>query len=560
MTPFRPHRPALAALVILAGCGDGSGPGGAALSCDDVAPTALAPGQLALADASETACVRLAEGGAEGAEYLYLAYSAATEETRDGTSADYLLAAEAGEPAPTTVRDTPRQGISSRATAASSLHDHLRVMDREAARRSTRPRAARRRPPALVVPPVVGDQRTFHVLRSATSSGTDEDDFVQVAGTARYVGARVAIFLDDAAPTEGGYTPDDLAAIGSLFDDYLHPIDVDAFGAETDVNGDGMVLVLLTDRVTRLAGCGNGQVVVGLFFAVDLFADLAGSNDAEIFYGLTPDEACGVDRERAIDLLPSVFIHEFQHMINYGQKVIERDGDAEDIWLDEGLSGLAEELGGRLVPDERCIDGDCVTQFHAGNLANAYDYLRSTDDAYLIGPRRPPLPLTQYGATWLFVRWLADHFAADPTLGTDLTRTLVQTTLTGAANVAAATDTPFEQLIGEWQVANYLAGRDDLAELTDGTPFGYTSWDLPAIFASFSEDDPDRFPRAYPLEPDVFSGSEYLQSGALRAGSGHHLLVEQPAGSSVDLLLTDPDGTSPISSDAGPHTVLLRLR
>ena len=78
----------------------------------------------------------------------------------------------------------------SRATAASSLHDRLRVMDREAARRSTRPRAARRRPPALVVPPVVGDQRTFNVLRSATSSGTDEDDFVQVAGTARYVGTR----------------------------------------------------------------------------------------------------------------------------------------------------------------------------------------------------------------------------------------------------------------------------------------------------------------------------------------------------------------------------------
>ncbi len=217
---------------------------------------------------------------------------------------------------------------------------------------------------------MVGDQRTFNVLRSATATGTDEDDFVQVAGTARYVGTRVAIFLDDAAPTEGGYTPDDLAAIGSLFDDYLHPIDVDAFGAETDVNGDGMVLVLLTDRVTRLAGCGNGQVVVGLFFAVDLFADLAGSNDARNL--LRADARRSLRRgpgSARSSLLPSVFIHEFQHMINYGQKVIERDGDAEDIWLDEGLSGLAEELGGRLVPDERCIDGDCVTQFHAGNLA-----------------------------------------------------------------------------------------------------------------------------------------------------------------------------------------------
>ena len=559
MTPFRPSRPAFAVLAVLAGCGDGSAPGGASLTCDEVAPTTLAPGHLALGDASETACVRLAEAGPDGAEYLYMAYSAAPEESQNGTYASYLLTAE-GEDSPPAVRSPRLADISSPTTPATRLHDRLRVLGRDLARRSAGARLDRPRPPALVVPPVPGQQRTFKVLRSATASGTHEDDFVEVEGTARYVGSRVAIFLDDAAPTEGGYTPDDLAAIGSLFDDHLHPIDVDAFGAETDINADGRVLVLLTDRVTRLAGCGNGQVVVGLFFAVDLFPDLVGSNDAEIFYGLTPDASCGVDREDAIGLLPSVFIHEFQHMINYGQKVIVRDGDAEDIWLDEGLSGFAEELGGRLVPADRCLDGDCVTQFHSGNLVNAYAYLRALDNAYLIGPRRPPLPLTQYGATWLFVRWLADHFAADPTLGTDLTRAMVETTRTGAANVAAATDTPFARLIGEWQLANYLADRGDLAAVTSGTRFGYTSWNLPAVFAAFSEDDPARFPRAYPLEPARFSGAEYVQSGLLRAGSGHHLLVELPAGSTVDLRLTEPGGTSPISSDAEPHTALLRLR
>ncbi len=559
MTPFRPSPLALAALAFLAACGDGSGPGGATLTCDEVAPTTLAPGQLALANAAETACVRLVEAGAEGAEYLYLAYSAAPEESRDGTSADYVLTGDKGAP-PAAVRSPRPPNLAVAATAATRFHDRLRVMGRNLARQTAGSRLVRPRPPALAAPPVVGERRTFNVLRSASSSGSSEDDYVQVPGTARYVGSRVAIFLDDAAPTEGGYTADDLAAIGSLFDDHLHPIDVDAFGAETDVNGDGRVLVLLTDRVTRLAGCGNGQVVVGLFFAVDLFPDLVGSNDAEIFYGLTPDPVCGVDRADALALLPSVFIHEFQHMINYGQKVIVRDGDAEDIWLDEGLSGFAEELGGRLVPDDRCLDGDCVTQFQAGNLVNAYGYLRATDQAYLIGPISPPLPLTQYGATWLFVRWLADHFAADPTLGTDLTRTLVETTLTGAANLAAATDTPFDRLIGEWQLANYLADREDLAPVTSGTRFGYTSWDLPAIFAAFSESDPARFPRAYPLQPARFNGADYVRSGSLRAGSGHHLLVEQSAGSTVDLRLTDPGGTSPISSDAEPHTALLRLR
>ncbi len=90
----------------------------------------------------------------------------------------------------------------------------------------------------------------------------------------------------------------------------------------------------------------------------------------------------------------------------------------------------------------------------------------------------------------------------------------MQTTRTGAANVAAATDDAVRAVIGEWQLANYLAGRDDLAERHGGHAASrYTSWDLPAIFASFSEDDPDRFPRAYPLEPDVFTGSEYSRAG-----------------------------------------------
>lgn len=408
---------------------------------------------------------------------------------------------------------------------------------------------------------MLGEERTFNVLRSADASGTSAGDYVQVEGAARYVGSRAAIFLDQAAPSEGGYTQTDLDAIGSLFDEHLYPIDVNAFGSETDVNGDGMVLVLLTDRVTRLAGCGDGQVVVGLFFAVDLLEDHVGSNNAEIFYGLAPDAECGVDRDEAVRALPGVFIHEFQHMISYGQHVIQRDGEAEDTWLDEGLSGLAEELGARLVPDDRCLDNDCLTQFHAPNLVNAYNYLARMDAAYLIGPRRPPLPLTQYGATWLFVRWLSDHFADDATLGTDLTRALVQTTRTGAENVVEVTETPFDRLVGEWQLANYLEDHPDFADLTAGTRLGYSSWSLRGIFASFNEEDPQQFPSAYPLEPDLFTGDEYVRTGVLRAGSGRHLRVgHQASAGALDLRLANSDGADALTPDVSPRTVVLRLR
>jgi hypothetical protein len=548
-------------LAAAAGCGDGSGPGSPVVDCDEVEPTVLAPGQTALVDASQTACMRVQASGAD-ADYLYVAYSAAGEETRQGTSAEYLLTGTADIPPHAAAVRPGARAHQFPATAAQRFHSRLRALGQDLARSRPGPRLrARAAASGRAVSPSLGAPRTFNVLRSADVSGTLPGDYVQVASTARYVGIHVTIFLDDAAPVQGGYTQGNLDAIGRLFDDYLHPIGVNAFGGETDVNGDGMVLVLLTDRVTRLAGCGQGQIVVGLFFAVDLIADHVGSNNAEIFYGLVPDQQCQVDRVEAVRALPGVFIHEFQHMINYGQHVLERDGDGEDTWLDEGLAVMAEELGARLVPDDRCLDDDCLTQFQSGNFVNAYQYLAQVNTAPLIGPRRPPLPLTAYGSAWLFVRWLSDHFAADSLLGTDLTRALVQTTRTGVDNVVSATEVPFDRLIGEWQLANYLEDHPDFEDLTGGTRFHYTSWNIREVYASFNQQFPEMFPSAYPLEPDVFAGGNYVRTGELLAGSGHHLLVEHAASvPALDLRLTTGDEVNALSPDASPRTILLRLR
>jgi hypothetical protein len=146
-------------------------------------------------------------------------------------------------------------------------------------------------------------------------------------------------------------------------------------------------------------------------------------------------------------------------------------------------------------------------------------------------------------------------------LGTDLTRALVQTTRTGAENVVSAVELPFDRLIGEWQLANYLEDHPDFGDLTAGTRFGYTSWNIREVYASFHQQNPGQFPRAYPLEPDVFAAGDYVRTGELLAGSGHHLLVEHAASvPALDLLLTSPDGVNALSPDASPRTILLRLR
>ncbi len=236
--------------------------------------------------------------------------------------------------------------------------------------------------------------------------------------------------MDNAAPA-GGYTDTDLDQVKTLFDQYLYPIDTVAFGRESDVDGNGVVIVLLTQLVNALSpDCSTtGRIILGYFFGADLLppgSNNPGSNDGEVFYGLVPDvnnSRCQVSKEEANSKLPATFIHEFQHMISYNQHVLLRHGSSEDTWLNEGLSHFAEELGGREVPDAQCAPTSCEEEFLGqGDLLNALEYLASPEDFYLIEPGSSTGQLEERGANWLFVRWLADHFGGSTVLGTELTR------------------------------------------------------------------------------------------------------------------------------------------
>jgi hypothetical protein len=546
--------------VLLAACGDGGvSPTPAVLDCGAVTPTSLAVGESAVLNAEDTACVRLPGAGPDGAEYLYVAVATAVRESNEGVEAPYDLNASAPGSAATASASTPLLQAFRPPSSAQQFHQRLRAMEREI---SQNPQMTLFNGLSAAVvaqaPPTVGEQRTFNVLRSSDVTGTMPSDYVKVTATAKYVGTHAAIFLDDAAPTPS-YTQSDIDHIGGMFDNHLYPADTAAYGSESDVNGDGLVLVLLSDRVTKLAGCSGNEIVVGFFFARDLIPNVVGSNNAEIFYGLTPDPSCSVSSQEATRLLPRVLIHEFQHMISFNQHVLLRNGNSEDTWLNEGLSTFAEEIGGRTVPDSLCANNDCLSQFVFDDFDNAYSYLLDVELNFLIGPDTPPIPLTEYGAAWLFVRWLADHFAQTPALGTELTRKLDGTNRTGADNVRAATGVQFPILIGEWQLANYL---DDLPGFTPANSrLQYASWNLRQVYAGLNQSNPGTFPLSYPLVPDSTSGASYARSGSLRAGSGRHLLVVQPpSAGTVDLRLLDAGGTSAVADSVQPRVGLARIR
>ncbi len=542
---------------LLLACSDGTEPGGGpALTCNDASIEALAVGEHRILDPTQDdACVRLPAAGAGGAEHLYVAVATEARETADGVSAPYLITGSSTAAAAAQPLNSPLRSAFRESEPVDEFHRMLRHRERML---SANPSEVSFNKSGVVSaaapPPLPGEQRTFKVCTSRQC-----DAFVDATATAKAVGQRVAIFVDNDAP-DGGYTDPQLAEVGTLFDDYLYPIDTVAFGRESDIDANGVVIVLLTHRVNALSpNCGStGSVVLGYFFGADLLSRSGanpGSNEAEIFYGLVPDPLnpdCDISAEFARSRLPATFIHEFQHMISFNQHVLVRGGTSEDIWLNEGLSHFAEELGGRQIPAAACpVSGSCVHDFIQGDLENALEYLAAPEDHFLIEPGSSSAELAERGANWLFVRWLVDHFAGDTVLGTDLTRRLVATRLIGAANVEAQISTGFDVLVPEWQMTNYV---DDLPEYQQvSSRLRYKTWNFRKAADSLSQ--------AYPLSPDVTNGSGYAHSSVLRAGSGRHVLVRQAGGASaVDLRLTAPSGEEPVSAEVGPRIGLVRIR
>jgi len=542
-------------LLAVLGCGKGDTSPTTTIDCDGVAPTTLAAGAQVIIDPALTqGCLRLPAAGAQGAEHLVVALSAAGQETPNGVQSDFILQATTDTfSVPALRRPALVQGASASAQTAFDLM--LRERERVYAREIGMRRAPSVRP-SVRVPPVVGDQRSFKVCKTATCAS-----FVTVGATAKFVGAHGAIFLDDTVPA-GGYTQTDIDSIGALFEQYLYPIDTTAFGRESDIDGNGVVIALLTDRINALSpNCAQtGQFIAGYFFGLDLLND-PNSNGGEVFYGLVPDPGVPLcfAKDQVQRRLGGTFIHEFQHMISYNRHVLLGGGEAEETWLNEGLSHFAEELGGRLVPDAFCPTTNCLTQYVRDDLSNARDYFNSPESYALVEAGTSNGSLPERGANWLFVRWLADRSPTDSVLGTDMTRRLNGAgspgglTTTGGQNVVAAAalfqpGISLSILVGQWHLANFAESRGGFTEPSGR--LGYRSWDLAAAFDAL-------FPApTYPLRPDSTDGSDYASGGILRGGSGVYLrIVQGTSGAAVALGLDIRN-----SGAVQPRYAVVRLR
>ena len=433
------------------------------------------------------------------------------------------------------------------------LDSRLRALERELAAspgaHDLVPRLAPGESAALVAAATFEETRTFKVL--ASLSGTE---FVTVTAQIKYLGDNLAIYQDIDAPL--GFSDSALTEFGKLFDDVLYPLGIETFGGVSDIDVSGKIIVLMTQRINALVAkdeCDQG-IVTGYFYGFDLSSTSTNSNRGEVFYALVPDpegaHSCSVSVASVQRIVPATFIHELQHMISYNQHVLTRKGAQEKVWLNEGLSLIAEEVAskyyeekypaplGRGNPNQ--LFPDSSQGFIVPLFNYAYDYLAApeqnsvtTFDDFGTLPER--------GAAWLFLRWLGDQ------KGEGIYRELVQTNLTSIANIEAQANEPFHQLFADFTIAAYADDLPGVMSAEIPVRYQFTSRNLRQVYQRFY--DLGSVSRPYPIVPQSL-GCSGARAGTMRQGTMSYFEIPPGCGDAGVRFVHGENGDFPAALEA----------
>jgi hypothetical protein len=342
-----------------------------------------------------------------------------------------------------------------------------------------------------------GSFRTFNV--NAGDAQADQCD-VPINHAARLAAssAHAQIYEDTQNPT-GGFTPAEYQSILDEFETIVWPTDSLNFGNPSDLDGNHKFIILYTRAVNDLTPVGANFIVGGFYYARDLYprtptAELDAcptSNQAELVYMLVPDPtgaSNGHVRTKATVREGTVgtIAHELQHLINASRRLYVNHGPFEDVWLDEGLAHVAEELNfytaRALAPRQNLgqpqvfasqAQVNTFVEFQLQNFARFSEYLSAPN---VNAPYANGDDLATRGATWSFLRYTADRRGGNEQ---QYWFALVNTTNTGLANLQAVLGTDPVLWARDWTVANYT---DDAVPVP--AVFTHPSWNFRDIYSN----------------------------------------------------------------------------
>lgn len=219
----------------------------------------------------------------------------------------------------------------------------------------------------------------------------------------RYLGSKVALYVD--APADRWQARID--SLGREFDEHVFPTDTELFGPTTDLDGNGLVLVVLTPALE-----GRGGV----------YCDNLRNAGVELFHAKW-------NPEDPIEAPLATLAHELQHVINAGHHR-SRGEIGDERWVNEGLSFVAEAASGYwrtpLVRMWQFLNGQ-----NGGLSMLPLEYEDAFADKYQ-----------------MFFLYVGDRF------GRDVYRRLGESGRAGVSNVQHVTGVPFDSLVRDWLVAN----------------------------------------------------------------------------------------------------------
>lgn len=405
-----------------------------------------------------------------------------------------------------------------------AVNGRLRGMAASARAAYRRPAAGGARMQVSAAPPAVGTLLNLNASTEACSQPKN------VVGRVAAVSQHAIIVADTANPADG-LTTADYAHVAATFDTLVYPINVANFGEPQDVDQNGRIIILYTRKVNELTPANADYLVGGFFYVRDQFprepnAELPycpTSNYAEIFYMLAADPNGVVNgNARSVTMVRTSTVgtvgHEFQHLINASRRlyVTRTDDFDEDVWLNEGLSHIAEELlfYHRAGLSPRMNLGP--SNLAAGPAALAFDQFGEQNYRRYQEYRRNPETRTPYndddgladrGAVWAFLRYLADRRN-----GSDqqLWMSLVNNDAVGLANLREVLGQDPIPFFRDFAVSVYT---DDVVT---GVPAIFTqpSWNQRALGQAA--------PYGHPLKVRQLAGIS-VQSIALTAGGAAYL-------------------------------------
>jgi len=324
---------------------------------------------------------------------------------------------------------------------------------------------ARRPDVALTKSPQAPAQlRQFNVLHTAVGDPRLASSYTPVTARLRYEGQWGLIYVDT---LKGGtLSQSDYDDFGQQFDSQIFPTDTLYFGRESDIDGNGKVIILVSGIVNGLAATDPGwdgtYFIGGFFLAVDLFRpgqsgiQTGTTNQAEIFYVLASDPAGeylpGYSFSEAFVRAenPATIAHEFQHLISFSYRFRNYGfAGAQTTWLEEGMSHTAEFFN----------------DLHDSNRRRANDYL---DDPGAISLEHGSAPINQRGGIFLFLRYLGDRF------GDDIYKDILHSSCLGRSCIEAITGENFYDTVADFLATLYLSQKG----ITIDDRYNYTSIDL----------------------------------------------------------------------------------